>query len=131
MATIKRLDQNKFLCKVSASIGFLFLLLQLLNNLFFYKTDIITIRFPLAKHYGNQLIPAQIIICIVIMLLYKLVKVRIERMAWIIWLACFTISTLLFSFNHHYYNIEFLFSLLLLLFFSLANDLLYNTNLLR
>ena len=131
MTIMKKEKQIKFLASISASIGYLFLLLQLLNNLFFYTTDIITIRFPLYNHYGNQLIPAQIIICIVILLLVKIGKVRVETISWVTWLACFAISTLLFAFNHHYYNIGFLFALLLLVLLTLANDLFYNKKLLK
>ena len=114
--------QNKVLVRLSAIIGFVFLLTQLTNNLFFYSTHISAIRFPAESNYGNQLIPFQIICCSVVATINHSFKIKVERLSWIIWLFCLINSVLLFSLDHQYYSLDFLTLQLILFISTLLND---------
>ena len=114
--------QNKGLIKLSAIIGYLFLITQLTNNLFFHSTHISAIRFPAESNYGNQLIPFQIICCFMVAAINHSYKIKIERISWIIWLLCLINSVLLFSSDHQYYSLDFLILQLILFISNLVND---------
>ena len=118
--------QNKGLIKLSAIIGYLFLITQLINNLFFHSTHISTIRFPAESNYGNQLIPFQIICCFIVVAVKQSYKIKIERISWIIWLLCLINSVLLFSSDHQYYSLDFLILQLILFISTLVSDLKLN-----
>ncbi len=120
------IKKNNNLNRTSALIGYLFLITQLINNLFFHSTHISTIRFPPEDNYGNQLIPIQIIFCIIIPTLYRYFNLRVEKVLWITWLFCLINSVTLFSMDHQYYRIEFLTLLLLAFISSVIQDIIIN-----